>query len=150
VILVNVSKSSREAVGDLPPVDTVTGSLSIVRARDVADIVVSYIPQQEDYCVNMLESQVIQFRRCRPKPDWLASGRLWFDERTMTGRKSEEFCTWANKLFGWFRRHYRRTEDRSDFVGPEAAELSARGVLKLGPPKEGIPRDVAKKILGLE
>ena len=148
--ILSPSKERLEVVEALSVAGNVHKDIVICLATTLNDIIVKHYPAQGWYCVDVMNSEVIQFGRCAMKQGWLAPGRLWFDERTMTGRKSEEFCAWANRLIAWFRRSYQRTDERNCFVGPQAAGLSARGLLKLGPPMEGIPLEEAKRILGIE
>src|SRR3954464_13452572 len=53
-------------------------------------------PQHSYRSVDLAESEVVEFTRCKlakgqykPSHTWLSSGRLWFAEQTMDGRKSD-------------------------------------------------------------
>lgn len=85
------------------------------------DRLVGY-PQQSSH-VDLLESEVVQFHRCEPSKTWLTNGRLWFDEQTSHGRKSDAFVKWANSLLKWVRRNYEK-DARGFYVAPNALELS--------------------------
>jgi hypothetical protein len=113
---------------------------------------------QHSYCsVDLAESEVVEFTRCqldkgryKPFQTWLNSGRLWFTEQTMDGRKSDAFIKWANSLLKWVRRHYER-DAKGNYVAPNALELSKAGKLQLGPSAEPeLPLEERKRILGLQ
>lgn len=125
-------------------------SALLVRVVDLEDVQMELIPTLKIYSVDALNSPVIQWTRPMMMSNWLASGRLWFEERSNQGKKSEGFRRWANSLLRWLRRNYVPLDDRPYLVGPMAERMAAAGKLKLGPPMEGIDHDVAQKILGLK
>ena len=134
VVVSNTSKKEREIIAELECADAFNTNLSLVRADDLHDIIYSYVAAQGVFCVDLLNSEVVQFNRCKYVTSWLAPGRLWFEKKTDHGAKSREFLSWANKLLSWIDRNYVRTDDRLHFVGPEAKELSSSELLRIGPP----------------
>jgi hypothetical protein len=114
-------------------------------------------PQHSYRSIDLAESEVVEFTRCKlakgqykPSRIWLSSGRLWFAEQTMHGRKSDAFIKWANSLLKWVRRHYER-DARGNYVAPNALELSKAGKLQLGPSMEPeLSLEERKRILGLQ
>ena len=112
-------------------------NLSPMRAEDVDDIVSTYIAEQDLFCVDLINSKIVQFNRSKPMNGWLVPGRLWFDEKCDNGKKSADFLYWANSLIFWIKKHYNRTSDGLRFIGPEAEKECAEGLLKLGPPIAG-------------
>jgi hypothetical protein len=114
-------------------------------------------PQHSYRSVDLAESEVVEFTRCqlsqgqhKPSHTWLSSGRLWFAEQTMDGRKSDAFIKWANSLLKWVRRNYER-DPKGNYVAPNALELSKAGKLQLGPSDEPeLSLEERKRILGLQ
>ena len=93
----------------------------------------TYIKQQGHYCINEIESEVIQFHRCGLDEGRLVRGRIWAE---MTGwrredpatiiNKSEAFSAWYERLANWIKRHSTRN-DRGEFVLPGAARFAEQG-----------------------
>jgi hypothetical protein len=149
VIVANSSRSEREIIGELKPVDAFTANLSLVRADDLHDIVSTHVAAQNLFCVDLLNSKAVQFNRCKAMNGWLAPGRLWFEEKLDGGKKSSDFRLWANKLLSWFSKNWPSTDDGLYFIGPEAKKMNETDSLKLGPPQEGMSPEEVKKALGL-
>lgn len=149
VIVANTARTEREIVSSLKPVDASNANLSLVRADDLHDVISTYIAAQGVFCVDLLNSKVVQFNRCKPMGEWLAPGRLWYEEKMDRGKKCADFRSWANKLLSWFEKNYSRASDGLYFVGPESEKLSIEGSLKLGPPRDGMSPEEMKKALGL-
>ena len=149
IIVANTSRTEQEVVASLQPVDSSNANLSLVRADDLDDVISTYVVEQGVFCVDLFNSKVVQFNRCKPMNGWLVPGRLWFEEKMDRGKKSADFRSWANKLLSWFEKNYSRTSDGLYFLGPEAEKLSASGSLKLGPPRDGMSPEQMKKALGL-
>lgn len=104
---------------------------------------------QSYYCVDLNESEVVQFNRCKPVQTWLANGRLWFDENCSTGKKSNAFLIWATSLLKWIQKNYHKNA-AGHFVAPRALELEKTGKLQLGPSSEPtISLEERKRLLGL-
>jgi hypothetical protein len=107
--------------------------------------------------VDPAESEVVEFLRCqqskgqyKPSHTWLSSGRLWFTEQTMDGRKSDAFVKWANSLLKWVRKKYER-DARGNYAAPNAHELFKAGKLQLGPSDEPeLSLEERKRILGVK
>lgn len=131
--------------------------LCLVNATLAAPPKVNSSPQHSHRSVDLAESEVVEFTRCKldkgqykPSHTWLSSGRLWFAEQTMDGRKSDAFIKWANSLLKWVRRKYER-DARGNYVAPNALELSKAGKLQLGPSDEPeLSLEERKRILGLQ
>lgn len=141
---------SKMEVLSLQPVDTLgtNANLSLVNAANMR-IQYEFFPSSGNYRVNLVESEVVQFNRCKPIKTWLANGRLWFEEKSRQGKKSAAFSKWANSLLNWVRNNYER-HGNQNFVGPNALELARAGKLKLGPPIEPqISLEERKRILGV-
>ena len=149
VIIANTARTEREIVALLKPVDAFNANLSLVRSDDLHDVISTHVDAQGVFCVDLLNSKVVQFNRCKPMKGWLAPGRLWFEEKMDQGKKSTDFRSWANKLLSWFEKNYSRASDGLYFVGPESEKLSIEGSLKLGPPRDGMSPEEMKKSLGL-
>jgi hypothetical protein len=113
-------------------------------------------PQHSYRSVDLAESEVVEFTRCKldrgqykPSQTWLSSGRLWFAEQTMDGKKSDAFIKWANSLLKWVRRKYER-DAKGYYVAPNALELFKAGKLQLGASDEPeLSLEERKRILGL-
>jgi hypothetical protein len=105
------------------------------------------VPEHKNYFFDQQNSEAIEFSRSEPRDDnRITDGRLWFQEtwyenRESEGRKSEEFCKWANSVLRWIRSHYHKREDW-DYVGPHAFKLWQEGKLKLGYSADDIQRGV--------
>jgi hypothetical protein len=87
----------------------------------------TYIEQQRHYCVETIESEVIEFDRCVMDQERLVPGRIWAemngwrrqDPATIIN-KNQTFATCYNRLASWIKRHSTRN-DRGAFVMPDAA-----------------------------
>lgn len=134
-ILKNTSRVEREVIFELSPVDIHSANLSIVRMDDLNEVYSSYVAKQNVFCIDLINSKIVQFNRCNFINGWLAPGRLWFEGTTGNGKKSADFLAWANKLILWVKKNYSLTEDGYYLVGPDAKKISSSGVLTLGPPK---------------
>lgn len=97
--------------------------------------------------IDLRESEVIEFSRCHFVDDWLASGRLWFEERTLDGPKAPRFVRWARSVVAQIRRTYKKTAD-GRYVGPDAVIQASVGRLRLGPPTPP-PADELRRRIGL-
>lgn len=133
------SDRSRMEVHILRPVGTFGNDANLSLVNDAVDgrIDYEYFSQTASHCINLSESEVIQFNRCKSIDGWLANGRLWYEPSSSHGKKKPGFVKWANSVLRWIRANYRE-DDRNSFIGPRAFELSTTGKLRLGPPVEPI------------
>ena len=152
VIYNTFADESKMEVQMLQPVGTTANdtNLSLMNADTESRIEHKFFPGSGNYCVDLAESEVVQFNRCKPIKTWLANGRLWFDENSNRGKKSAVFLKWARALLRWVQANY--TKDAvGHFIGPNALELSKAGKLQLGPSVEPIlSLEERKRILGLQ
>ena len=93
----------------------------------------TYIKQQRHFCVEEIESEVIQFHRCGMDHGRLVRGRIWAEmtgwrreDPTRTFKKSDAFSAWYERLAKWIKRHSVRNE-RGEFVMPGAAAFAEQG-----------------------
>ena len=152
VIFNTFTDESAMEVQSLQPVgiSVYDDNLSLVNPT-VGAIKYEFYPSQTYYCVDLTESEVVQFNRCKSVDSWLANGRLWFEEKTSQGRKSAAFSKWANSLLRWVRRHYEKDGSGLYYVAPQALELLKAGKLQLGPPSEPpLSLEERKRILGVQ
>ena len=135
----------------LQPVGSAPGDahLSLFNPRIQAPIEQQFYPSPSYHCVDLLESEVVEFSRSAPFKTWLNDGRLWFEDKASQRRKSDAFLKWANSLLKWIRSHYEK--DASGlYVAPQALELSKAGKLQLGPSAEpSLSLEERKRILGI-
>jgi hypothetical protein len=125
-------------------------NLSLLNPAVGTTIKRTFYPSQSYHCVELAESEVVQFNRCKPVNTWIANGRLWFDEKSNAGKKSAAFINWANSLLKWVRDNYFKNA-AGHFIAPHALELLRAGKLQLGPPTESaISIEERKRILGIE
>jgi hypothetical protein len=139
-------------VRPLEPVGTALGDayVCLVNSALANSIKIDFFPTQSNYVIDLAESEVVQFHRCEPRQGWLSVGRLWLDERSNSGKKSEAFVKWAASLLRWIRNHYEKGAV-GNYVGPHASEQSKAGKLQLGPSdKPSLSLEERKRILGLE
>ena len=135
---------------DVAGIDPIEGDLCLLNATLERRLKVHFYAAPSHYFVDKMESEIVEFHRCRRVKTWLAEGRLWFDDRANEGKKSADFVKWANSLLRWVRRNYHR-DPGGEYVGPEAHELSNAGKLQLGAPMEPeIPLAERRRTLGLE
>jgi hypothetical protein len=143
---------SQMEVQSLQPVGSTPNdaNLSLANPTISASVKHKFYPSQSNFCVDVAESEVVQFNRCKPVNSWLANGRLWFDEKTTNGKKSAVFLKWATSLSKWVQKNYHK-DAMGHFIAPHALELSKTGRLRLGPPTEpSISLEERKRILGRE
>lgn len=126
-VVANTAKTERGVISSLEPANPFTTNLSLLPADSLTQITSTYISAQNLYCVDLLNSEVVQFNRCKPMNGWMASGRLWFEENRDDGKKSSEFRNWAKKLLSWFSKNWDRSDDGFYFIGPEARKLAQEG-----------------------
>jgi hypothetical protein len=125
-------------------------NLSLVNPTITSSIKYKFYPAQSYHCVDSAELEAVQFNRCKQVNTWLANGRLWFDEKSNSGKKSAAFLKWASSLLKWIQENYHK-DAAGHFIAPHALELSKAGKLRLGPPTEpSISLEERKRILGLE
>jgi len=143
---------SKMKIQFLPPVGTSANdaNLSLLNIKAGTAIKHNYYPSQGHYCIDLAESEVVQFNRSKPLKRWLVNGRLWFDENCDMGKKSAGFLQWANSLLKWVRKNYQK-DSAGHFVGPHALRLAKGGKLQLGPPSEpSLSSEERKRISGLQ
>ena len=139
-------------IQSLQPVGATTNdaNLSLLNAAVDSQLKRDFVSKSRSYCIDLAESEVVQFNRCKAIKTWLANGRLWFEEKASPGMKSDAFLKWANSLLKWVQTNYRK-DAAGNFVAPHAQELSKAGKLQLGPPAESsISLEDRKRILGLQ
>lgn len=125
-------------------------NLALVNGPDASGIKHEFFPTSGTHCLDLAESEVVQFSRCKPVKTWLANGRLWLEENSSKRAKSPAFLKWANALFKWVHANYTKN-DAGHFVGPNALELAKAGKLQLGPPMAApLSLEERKRILGLQ
>lgn len=134
-IISNTSRIEHEPVELIESAKIADSNLSLVRLDDLERVVTSYVTNQSVYCVDLLNSNVVQFNRCIQRNGWLAPGRLWFESVSNHGKKSHDFVKWANSILGWIKKEYARIDGYSESVGPDAYRRWSSGGLVLGPPK---------------
>jgi hypothetical protein len=152
LLLQTFSEPAQRELESFQPVGSLSGdaSLCLVNKTLEAHLKVNSYPAQSRHCLDLLESEIVQFHRCEPFKTWLKNGRLWFDEQTSHGKKSPAFLKWANSLLKWIRSNYEK-DQHGCFVGPQALELSKAGKLQLGPSAEPkLSVEERKRILGIE
>lgn len=153
VLIRNTSKHAQlSQVEGLAPLtdDPSLVDVSLVRLEDVSEVRTELIAAQQVYAVDVLNSPVVQWSRCRMMTGWLASGRLWFEESANDGKKKEAFRRWAKSVVSWPTRNYEPLNGRPYLVGPSAAKKAATGELQLGPPTRGMSSEEMRRVLGLE
>lgn len=125
-------------------------NLSLVNPSLGSAVKQTFYLSQSYHCLDLAESEVVQFERCKPITTWLARGRLWFEEKSSQGKKPADFLKWANSLLKWVQDNY--DEDAAgNLVAPRALELSRAGKLQLGPPVDPpVSLEERKRILGLQ
>lgn len=146
------SMESEKGIQSLEPVGTTINeaNLSVVNVAIGSEIKIEFFSLSRSHCIDLAESEVVQFNRCTAIETWLVNGRLWFDEKSIQGKKSTGFLKWANSILKWIRSNYEQ-DATGNFIGPHASELSRAGKLQLGPPiKAPISLAERKKILGLQ
>ena len=146
------AEASKMEVQSLHPVGTTSNdaNLSLVNDAVASHIQHEFFPTSGSHCINLSESNVVQFNRCKPIKTWLANGRLWFDEKSNRERKSAAFLKWASSLLKWVQANYCK-DARGYFIGPHAFELSKAGKLLLGPSVESeLSLEERKRALGLQ
>lgn len=145
------ANKSRMEVTLLQPIGVVSAdsNLVLVNSRDSSGIMTEHFPTTGIHCVDLMESEVVQFNRSRLINSWLASGRLWYEEDASNHKKSKAFLTWAKTLFEWIRTNYTRNVD-GEFIGQNAFDLAKSGRLQLGPPTtRPFSIEDQKRILGI-
>ena len=132
-------------------VGTVAGddNLGLVNAPSANNLKHEFFSTSSTYCLDLAESEIVQFNRCRPIQTWIANGRLWFDENSFKGVKSQAFLKWANALLEWIRINYKKNNS-GDFIAPYALELANQGKLQLGPTIAPLSIEEQKRILGIK
>lgn len=135
VIYNTFADESRMEIPFLQPIGTTANdaNLSLVNPSIAASIKRQFYQSQSYHCVDLAESEVVQFNRSKSVNTWLANGRLWFDEKSKAGRKSAAFLKWANALLKWVQKNYHR-DNTGHYVGPHARQMSNEGRIRLGPP----------------
>lgn len=142
---------SKNEIQSLQPVGTThdDSNLSLFNVAAVSQLKQEFFPSSHSYCIDLTESEVVQFNRCMEVKNWLADGRLWFEEKSRRGMKSDVFVKWAKSLLKWVQSNYYK-DDGGNFVAPHALKLSKAGKLQLGPPIEpSILLEERQRILGL-
>lgn len=146
-----VSIESEKEILSLPvDVTTSDANLSLVNGAVGSEPRYEFFPSSRNHCIDLAESDVVQFSRCKMVNTWLLDGRLWFDEKSSRGKKSAAFLKWANSLLKWVQSNYYK-DVAGNFVGPDALKLSEASMLQLGPPiTPSISLEERKRILGLQ
>ncbi len=93
-----------------------------------------FITEQNHYCVDKMESEVVEFLRCVTIDQRLNPGRIWTEitywdlneDPPVMIRKPPAFEKWYNKLAAWLRKHGTRSES-GYFIMPEASHFVHRG-----------------------
>lgn len=126
------------------------GRFWLARHADLSSV--SMLPLVDrGWHVDQARSPVIEFDRTGVVNEHaLAIGRLYFEtgyweERTWRPR-SREFSAWADRIFAWVRKRFRRSEDGSAYEGPAASawrEAVAAGEVRVVPP--GLDRGVGHR-----
>jgi hypothetical protein len=148
-----------EPVVPLEDVGRLEGNLSIynlalVQPDDMHKIK-NRISNDNLYHVDLSNSPVIQFNRCRRESSWLRNGRLWFQESLLTSenqieRKTPIFCQWARSVLDWVKRRYTYLPEQFAYAGPLAHSRASNIRLQLGPPLvSSLSVEERKRILGL-
>lgn len=146
------ANESEKKVDSLQPIGMKTNdsNLSLENTASGSQLKQEFFPSLNMHCIDLAESEVVQFNRCKEVKNWLASGRLWFEAKSVQGKKSDVFVKWANALLKWVQSNYTKDEN-GDFVAPCALKLSNAGKLLLGPPTEpSISWEERKRILGFQ
>ncbi len=94
---------------------------------------VDYIPEQGYYCVDSMQSEVLNPRRSKMTNQGLSMGRIHVDDRYLSDDemeslpKSEAFLQWYEQICQWVKEHSVRKENGA-FVLPGAAAMIDEGV----------------------
>jgi len=99
-----------------------------------SNLIIEFVPAQNHYTVNPLQSSVVEFSRSGVKEKTLYSGRIWAEltyvdnKKTVLLPKEVAFSKWYDLLANWIRRRYERLE-RLIYVGPAARKLIDEGFI---------------------
>jgi len=108
----------------------------IVRAQDINGIILDFFEGIRLYAVDVHDSNVIQFNRCRLDAGTLFRGRIWAEMsaprldqhgREVSVYKGDDFESSFNSLAQWIRRNYKRDPQYGFYCGPQAYEWYLRG-----------------------
>lgn len=93
--------------------------------------ILTYVPPQQYYSVDEIDSEVIQLHRSCLDATRLSQGRIWAEFSVWRSdgtlqRKSKRFEQWFGRLARWIKRNY-AIDDDGDYVGPGAAKYAALG-----------------------
>jgi hypothetical protein len=100
----------------------------LVRPEDLNDVVMELVPAMEYWVVDTLKSPVIEFSGCYLDELRLRRGRMYFNERYFgedrgVVSKSDEFCSWAKKVFVQTKKSLERlsaTQSNFEYIGLKA------------------------------
>ena len=99
-----------------------------------SNLVMEFVPSQNHFTINPLQSSVVEFSRSGVKEKTLYAGRIWAEftyldseNRTLVP-KEVRFSEWYDTLAKWIRGSYKRLE-RLIYAGPGAQKLAEEGFI---------------------
>jgi hypothetical protein len=88
------------------------------------------------YCLDFMQSEVINVMRCKLTDRGLSMGRLHIEDRVLDASgqmrpKSEAFISWFSTLCYWLKERYNKVSGGA-YIGPNAESLCLTGVQLTG------------------
>lgn len=126
-------------IRDLQPIEAspLDADLCMLPTESLDSLLVRRSPGRRYSCIEIGESEVVQFNRCQRGASWLKEGRLWYASRTSQGKKSAAFLAWSRAVFRIINRRYSR-DSVGRFVGPGAKKGCTSEGLGLGAPAHSV------------
>ena len=108
-------------------------ALYLARASDLPDVKLKHVPAQGYWVVENLFSPVVEVSRCYYDGKVLKQGRLYYTDGFYDDsewvEKPPAFTAWAKRLFTAARKTLKNDKELMAYVGSEAMEMRARGVV---------------------
>lgn len=139
VMISNVMQKPGEFFGDFSELDKRSmkyGNSCYLWNRSISvEPPIKYYKEKNYYCVDSMQSEVVQMRRAKADKNELRMGRLYIETTFINAdekiyKKGESFLGWYDQLAKWIKKNYKKLE-RSIYISEHAMQLKDGGV-KLG------------------